>query len=255
MPDADDSSKRSPKWNLSKMDWREIKYVLIAGAIGGFASWVYGRVLGQPVPGGGWAIPVAIFLGAFAAGIGVYVLTNTDTSAVARTVFFAMMCGFVWKPVCDAGKAWIEHSIEQKQDAAAEDAGKRVEEVADNLAKTPVEQLPQKLEEGHDAALAALEALPQARSLKTRREVETKVSGALTMVTQVAGKNPQAVAKVIQNVGDLAAKNQAVKISTTALLSLDRLAETNKAFAPAQAQLKTNIANTVSRRYMLVKPQ
>src|SRR5439155_11477849 len=116
-------------------------------------------------------------------------------------------------------------------------------------------QLPQKLEEVHDAALAALEALPQARSLKTRREVETKVSGALTMVTQVAGKNPQAVAKVIQNVGDLAAKNQAVKISTTALLSLDRLAETNKAFAPAQAQLKTNIANTVSRRYMLVKPQ
>src|SRR6266568_9399581 len=170
MADADDSGKKSLKWNLSKMDWQEIRYVLIAGAIGGFASWVYGRVLGQPVPGGGWAIPVAIFLGAFAAGIGVYVLTNTDTSAVARTVFFAMLCGFVWKPVCDAGQAWIERTIEQKQDAAAEDAGNRVEELADNLAKTPVEQLPKKLEEVHDAALAALESLPPS-SQKARREV------------------------------------------------------------------------------------
>jgi len=255
MADADDSGKKPPKWNLSKMDWQEVKFVLMAGAIGGFASWAYGLVLGQPVPGDGWAIPVAIFLGAFAAGIGVYVLTNTDTSAVARTVFFAMLCGFVWKPVCDAGKALIDHTIEQRQDATAEDAGKRVQELADNLAKTPVDQLTKNLEEVNDAAMAAVEALPQARSQKTRREVETKLSAALLMVSQVAGKNPQAAAKVIQSVGDTPAKNQAIKVSNTALMSLDRLAETNKAFAPAHSQLKTNISNTITHRYMLVRPQ
>jgi len=102
---------------------------------------------------------------------------------------------------------------------------------------------------------AAVEALPQARSQKTRREVETKLSAALLMVSHVAGKNPQAAAKVIQSVGDTATKNQAIKVSNTALMSLDRLAETNKVFAPAHSQLKTNISNTITHRYMLVRPQ
>lgn len=255
MSRTENAEKTLSKWQFAKAGWQEVRYVLIAGAIGGLASWAYGMVLGEPVPGGVWAVPVAVFLGAFAAGVAVYVLTNTDTSAVARTLFFAMLCGFVWKPVLDAGKALVQQTIQQRQDAAAQDAGDRAQALATSLTSTPPAQLPTKLEEVHDAALAAMEALPQASNPRVRREVETKVSAALTMVSQVAEKNPPAVSKILQNIGDAAANNQAVKVANQALMSLDTLSEKDGAFSAAHHQLRTNIANIVSSRYLLVRPK
>jgi hypothetical protein len=225
--------------------------VLIAGAVGGFASWVYGLILGDPVPGGGWAIPTAIFLGAFASGIGVYVLTNTDTSAVARTLFFAALCGFVWKPVCDAGKAFIQQTIQQKQDASAEDAGNTALELAESLSNTPPAQLANKLEQINDAAASALDSLPQVNNAKVRRNVETKINAALRHVSVVAPQEPQAASKVIQSVGETAARNQAAKVSGTAMMSLKTLAPKHPAFAAAHGQLTTNVTATVSGRYLL----
>src|SRR5688572_19217252 len=108
MNDEQTLEEKPPRWNPSKKDWREIRFVLALGAAGGVASWVYGLTVSNPVPGGRWALLVSILFGAFAAGLGVYVLTHTDTSAVGRTIFFAALCGFVWKPVVDAGRAFMD---------------------------------------------------------------------------------------------------------------------------------------------------
>ena len=203
-------------------------------------------------------LPTAIFLGAFAAGISIYVLTNTDTSAFARTLFFAALCGFAWKPACDAGIAFIEH----RQDAAVAESGNKVLELAKSLSNTstPAALLPTKLEEIHDSAIAALESLPEVNSPKVRRDVETKVNAALRIVVQVAPQHPQITSHLLQSVGETAAKNQSPKVANEALTSLEKLAETttNRTFALSHTQLKTNIASTVSARYRLnsvIRPQ
>ncbi len=235
----------------SRLDWREIMLVLGAGAAGGFASWVYGKVFHQPVPGGVWAIPTAVFLGAFAAGIAVYVLTNTNTAQIARTLFFAALCGFMWKPVCDAGKAFIQQAVQQKQDAAVDEESNQAVALAESLSNTPPAQLAAKLEQIDDAATSALDSLRQVNSPKLRRTVETRVSTALTMVELAAPKDPPTASKVLRSVGEAAAKNQAPKAAVAAEGALATLAARNPAFEAAHVQLRTNIASTVSGRYRL----
>lgn len=192
-----------------------------------------------------------MFLGAFASGIGVYVLTNTDTRAFARTLFFAALCGFAWKPVCDAGAAFVEQAVQQRQDATAQELGDQVAQLSTNLTDTPSPQLDLKLEEISGAAQAAVEALPQVRNPKIRREIEAKINVALQAVSQVAPQKPQTASRVLQNVGESAARNQAANVSVAAMSSLDRLSPTNQAFAVARTQMQTNVANTITRRYQL----
>jgi len=238
------------KSRLTLKDAHDIKLLALAGAVGGFASWVFGLVTDEPVPGGLWAVPASIFLGAFAACVGIYV-TNPDTSRFARTLIFAALCGFCWKPVCDAGKATIELAMQQKQDAAAQEQADEVAQLADTLAQTPSDQLAAKLDEVDNAAQAALEALPHVTSSKVRRDVESKVNAALQAVTQVAQKNPQTAARVIQSVGESAVHNQTPKVTATAMTSLESLAPRDRAFSAASAQLQTNAVDTIKRRYLL----
>ena len=71
------------------------------------------------------------------AGIGVVVLANTDRSDFARTVFFAALCGFAWKPVCEAGRAFIQQAVQAKQEMAATELGDKVVELAGSLSNPP----------------------------------------------------------------------------------------------------------------------
>lgn len=235
----------------SKLDWREITAVLVAGAIGGFASWVYGLSVGEPVAGGFWAIPRTLFMGAFAAWIGVYFIAATDMTKFVHALAFAAACGLAWKPVCDAGSALVQQTVQQAQNNAAEEAGTNLVALADSLATTPPNQVANKLDEVNDAATLALNALPQVSSPKTRLSVETKVNAALRMVSQAAPKDAQKAAEVIQSVGETAAQNQSPKVSATALMSLQTLAPRSPVFREAQTQLTTNIEKTVRGRYML----
>jgi hypothetical protein len=205
----------------------------------------------EPSPGGGWALPTAIFLGAFAAGVGVYVLTNTNTAAFAHTMFFAALCGFVWRPVIDAGKAVVNQAIQQKENKEAEDLSNKAVDIASSLTNTPPSQLPTKLDELNNATLAAVDALPQVNNMRVKRQIETRINQALRMVSQTAHNDPQGASKLIQSVGETATKNQAPAVANLALSSLGSLAATNAQFRDAHVQLRTNIANTVSSRYLL----
>ena len=199
---TDDSS--SPSANVR----REVSYVLIAGSLGGFASWLYGIVMNDPVPGGVWGFFIAIILGAFASGIAVYVLTNTDTRAFARTLFFAALCGFAWKPVCDAGKAFIEQTVQQHQDESVQQLGDEVVDLTSGLTNLSDAQLQLKLEQISGAAQSAVQALPNVNSPKVRRDVQAKVNAALADVQSVAPRQPETASRILQSIGETAAQNQ-----------------------------------------------
>lgn len=77
---------------IIRSDYGVAAAVLIGGALGGYAS----TLIGPGFKSGeaqltGWP---AAFLGTLAGGIGVYVLANCNTRQLARTVFFAVVCGY-----------------------------------------------------------------------------------------------------------------------------------------------------------------
>lgn len=221
--------------------------VLIAGGLGGFASWLYGIVMDEPVPGGVWGIFIAMILGAFAAGVGVYVLTNTDTRAFARTMFFAALCGFAWKPVCDAGKAFIEQSVQEYQDEAAQEMADELMSAALSLTNDLSEQeVAIHLEQVNSLAQATIEAMPNVNNPKVRRQMEADVNASMAVVESVAPKSPVNVSRVLENVGETAAQVRQPNITARSLTALDTLAETSpqvadrRVFSSAVKRLETN---------------
>lgn len=104
------------------VNWRELRYIAIAGSIGGLLSWVYSQVDLEITSTGWWktlewwkVIPFAL-LGAGAAPMGVYILANVDMKAPARALIFAVACGFSWKPVLDASGALINQRETDRTD-------------------------------------------------------------------------------------------------------------------------------------------
>jgi hypothetical protein len=113
-----------------------------AGAIGGLAAGI--TVFGEP---GVWSafgaaswfkyVITPIILGALSAGIGVFVLTKTDTSDVLRTFFFATICGLAFPQVIDNAKRSLTGQV------AAEARVQALQESANRLERQLTDSNPQ----------------------------------------------------------------------------------------------------------------
>lgn len=86
---------------------------VLAGATGGFASWLLALFFNlQLIPTQAKIIPslipvVFIFFGIISAFIGPF-LANTKEDEPLRFAIFCMLCGMSWKPVLDAGQHYIK---------------------------------------------------------------------------------------------------------------------------------------------------
>lgn len=95
----------------------KVWHVLVSGAAGGALSWVFAVTVGLPLAVTNWlvALPAASALGAGASFLGIYLLAGTDTAQANRCLAFALLCGFSWKPVFDAGSALLNQSIQRHE--------------------------------------------------------------------------------------------------------------------------------------------
>src|SRR3990172_11409776 len=101
-------------------------HVLLLGAAGGLLAWLYSQTVGQPAALVWWqAIPAGVLLGAGASFVGVYLLANADVRDAKRCLALAMICGFAWKPVYEAGTALV------KETAARHDLVKEVRQLSE----------------------------------------------------------------------------------------------------------------------------
>src|SRR5262249_50811665 len=97
----------------------EMKFVAKCGAIGGVVSGLYTYMVGATYSLPPWiAVPLCIPLGAVAPTIAVYYLPPTDTNKANQLVAYAMLCGIMWKPVIDAGKALIADHVDRARSKA-----------------------------------------------------------------------------------------------------------------------------------------
>jgi len=98
---------------------RDVKIVIGAGAGGGLVSWAFTIMTGASFGLDKWsALPLCVVLGMGAALAGVYVITPTDVKQTGRLIGFAVLCGFLWKPVFDSGRAVITEKIQADQTSA-----------------------------------------------------------------------------------------------------------------------------------------
>ncbi len=98
---------------------KDVKLVIGSGAGGGLVSWAFTLMTGATFGLDMWvALPLCVILGTAAALVAVYVVTPTDVSKTGRLIGFAVLCGFLWKPVLDAGRIVINQRIEAAQTSA-----------------------------------------------------------------------------------------------------------------------------------------
>lgn len=116
----------------------EVLIVLGGGAFGGLLSWLYTVTVGNPpVVEKPWALPASILLGVGASLIGVYLIAGTDTTRVMRCAAFAVLCGFCWKPVYDAGHALIDQAAERRTEQEVAGLAEEAQKVAIQLRNAP----------------------------------------------------------------------------------------------------------------------
>ncbi len=169
---------------ISNVNIREVLFILIFGAFGGALSWVYAVTIGQPLQTNLLlSLAASTVLGTGAAFVGVYVIANTDTRAFLRCLGFALLCGFSWKPVYDAGSALVNQQVKLSQ--AKEVTQKTTAAVAE-LSAIPPEQLIPKLREATALAETSVAAVNKVDDPTAAAEATQKTQLAVKELKQVS---------------------------------------------------------------------
>lgn len=111
--------------------------VTFFGAIGGALAVAAGCVLGELTQDWYRLILPYLALGAGAAFIAVFVLIGTKTDDVLRCCGVALLAGFFWHPVFEAGKDYLLNQDDRQAAAETTKVTKRLDAVLENLAGSP----------------------------------------------------------------------------------------------------------------------
>lgn len=204
--------------------------VVAAGGLGGILSWIYSLSVGEPlslslVP----AFLSAIVLGMGAAFIGVYVLANSDTQTLMRTLGFALLCGFCWKPVFDAGKALVYTRIEE---SSVREAAEGLDEDLEALTDATGTELTLGIAAVEGATSDLIRSAGAVMDPRLRAEIRNLTSRSVAALGEVASQQPEAVATALGSIGTAAIESSRPDVSLMATRSLSSIPERSE-FRPS----------------------
>lgn len=129
-----------------KEEHKQALWIVGFGAVGGILSCVYAAVVGSSSEEHWfWRSLGSTVLGAGASFVGAYLLANPDMREAQgrmRGWAFALICGFAWKPVYDAGTALVDKTAEDMNDRPILSEVNASEARAMELDNAPPAQLP-----------------------------------------------------------------------------------------------------------------
>jgi hypothetical protein len=212
--------------NPNKRDWNGIGWIVLAGGVGGFLSWVYSLVLKQPLCDSTLlAFSSSVLFGILAGGTAVYVFNLLDQNRFARTFYIAVIFGFVWKPVVEAIPAYVKKTTVAFTESSAKDSASKAEEASKKLTPgKPPEVLKSDIKTTGDQAVKAVAALPDVKgSTATHQTVS------------------QGAVRAVEALGELALKSNDPSVTKEATEAL------NKVGAAALSTQSYGVGNAVSR--------
>jgi hypothetical protein len=154
--------------------YKQALWIAGFGAVGGILSCVYSAVTGSPLEPWFPKGLASMALGAGASFVGAYVLATPDMSQPLgriRGLAFALICGFAWRPVYDAGGALVEQAVKNRNDSPILAQAKASEEQATELTQAPPAELPARISATKASALALIGDMQRAQGTETKRKV------------------------------------------------------------------------------------
>jgi hypothetical protein len=213
MPAVDSATE-----GISRASIQRLIAIVAAGAIGGFLFWIIAKLTGTSplsVNIGFWEIPALMFLGAFSAAIGVYVLTASDTAAI-KTYIFASLCGLCWQPVIASGIRMVSNATATSQ---TEQLGTQGELIQQATNSGSVEQLNAAVQQTPALVTQALDTTATTDSAK-RSEVLDTSKRTITQLQSAAEKAPDATIEALQNISVSAANSGTPSVALHSVQSL-----------------------------------
>ncbi len=205
-----------------RSDYGVCAAVLLGGALGGVAS----TLIGPGFNAGeaeitGWA---AAFLGTLAGGIGVYVLANCNTRQVARTVFFAVVCGYCGQFIFQSAEKQIAGLINADKQEKAVDQNK-----ADIESATKEEGTAGIKAATRDAEGPALELVSTAALATSSDKPEIAKSATVSLIALVdsaaraAEKEPDSTITLIESIGKRADARGVTEVKVAAQQAVEAI--------------------------------
>jgi hypothetical protein len=189
----------------------DVKQVLASGAGGGLVSWAFTLISGSTFGLSLWgALPLCIILGAAAALIAVYVIIPADVSKTGKLIAFALLCGFLWKPVLDAGRIVVAERLQASSTTA---------EVGHNVAalKTaPPAAVASKAHETADAASALLRTGDRLGNDQINKEASSQATDAVNAIAQTSSADPATATVALQQIRNAAANSDHHEVAVLA---------------------------------------
>jgi hypothetical protein len=203
-----------------------IVWIVGVGAAGGFIGWLLQEATGGhllPWPAYA-AIPAALLLGAGAAGIGVYVLANTDLQQVGRAVFFALLCGVFFKPVWQAGSDFIGGAFAQsKATSTAGELNSSARDLHKAVTSAPEQQVQSAVQQTGQKTTDLIQQTADVKDAELKSKLEKKSAEAVETIAAAAPKAPDASVDSLERIGQVAKKTNQNAITVNVLSSLHQI--------------------------------
>lgn len=152
--------------------------VLLAGGAGGGLGWVQAALARVPptaldshVLGAGFLVLVGMAAGF----IGVYLIANSDTKDLWRTLALSLVCGLFWQPVFEGAKSLVAKTADAQAQGEAKDKIDKAEEEVKELAAQGEDATEAKLGEATVAALGAWQAARATSKPELEIEAQSQV--------------------------------------------------------------------------------
>lgn len=210
--------------DVSRVNFKYLGGVAIAGAVGGLLYWVVARFSGTSIPGNFGpvgAVLALMFVGAIAASIGVYLLTASDQASI-RTYIFAVLCGLMWQPVISAGQRIVTDASATSQNSVATQA---VQNVQSASSSGNVEQINAAVNQTVPAVTQALSTSATVPDTDKKTEIAETSKKAIATLQTTAQKAPDASVDALSKIALSAANSNQPAVGVNAVQSLRTIAD------------------------------
>lgn len=179
------------------VNWKEVGFVALAGAIGGALSLIYSLTVGVPpvIEALPWGFFAYLALGAGAGVFGVYLVAKTDTRQFAHCLAFALACGVSWAPIFDGTSALVKNNRERLVNAKVASTTEETRVAVQNLGKATDQELPKAASSVVRAVTDLLAIAPEATDRHVLITSAQSIDGAMDALQVVSQKNPEVAKK------------------------------------------------------------